>query len=89
MAKTHEELQAMLDDLAAAMPQIVNTGSDFWSEFAAWADPIQVAAEPGEADFVDASLAAILRLHGREIAMDTTPTDRWPANDIDPRTTSD
>jgi hypothetical protein len=83
MAKTRAQLQAMLDDLAQAMPQILNTGSDFWCEFAAWADPIQDAAEPDQADFVDHRIGAILRMHGKEISMDTAPTDCWPANDLE------
>lgn len=73
MTKSIPELQRMLDDLDRAMPQILNTGHEFWRTFAAWADPIDKAAGEKHHGFVQERLAAVLEIHGKDIALEHTP----------------
>ena len=73
MTKTVAELQRMLTDLDRAMPQILNTGHEFWRTFAAWAEPIYKAAGQSHYAFVHARLGAVLEIHGKDIVLEYTP----------------
>lgn len=67
MPANREELDALLDRLQAALPQMVadNPDSgDFWSEFAGRADVIEDAAGADDCDHVRDRITMMLAGHG-------------------------
>lgn len=82
MSRSDAELEAMLADLDAAMPQILDAGGDFWRVFGQWTDPIKSEAHGTQSGWVATRIDDILEAHCNDIPVDQAPADYWPGNDV-------